>query len=81
MICLANFFLIKTCQPFLFLLIVAIFPFWVDPMWTQKAETIKKLFVYLCYKKFTRGVLLPGAPDRAFLNKFKQREQIYHLQL
>jgi len=24
---------------------------------------------------------LPGAPDRAFLNKFKQREQIYHLQL
>ena len=30
---------------------------------------------------FTRGVLLPGAPSRAFLNKFKQREQIYHLQL
>jgi len=30
---------------------------------------------------FKRGVLLPGAPDRAFLNKFKQREQIYHLQL
>jgi len=28
-----------------------------------------------------RGVLLPGAPDRAFLNLFKQREQIYHLQL
>jgi len=28
-----------------------------------------------------RGVLLPGAPDRAFLNKFKQREQIYHLLL
>jgi len=30
---------------------------------------------------FKGGVLLPGAPDRAFLNKFKQREQIYHLQL
>jgi len=30
-------------------------------MWTQKAETIKKLLFYLCYKKFTRGVLLPGA--------------------
>ena len=28
-----------------------------------------------------RGVLLPGAPDRAFLIKIKQREQIYHLQL
>jgi len=32
---------------------------------------------------FTRGVLLPGAPDRAYLiNKLiKQQEQIYHLHL
>ena len=32
---------------------------------------------------FQRGVLLPGAPDRAYLiNKLiKQQEQIYHLHL
>ena len=27
----------------------------------SKTEMIKKLFVYLCYKKFARGVLLPSA--------------------
>jgi len=39
------------------------------------------LKLWLGFQRFTRGVLLPGAPNRAFLNKFKQREQIYHLQL
>ena len=39
--------------------------------------------LWLSDSRFARGVLLPGAPDRAYLiNKLiKQREQIYHLQL
>ena len=35
----------------------------------------------LTFFNLHRGVLLPGAPSRAFLIKIKQREQIYHLQL
>jgi len=39
------------------------------------------VLLHLATRDFTRGVLLPGAPDRAFLKLIKQREQIYHLQL
>jgi len=44
-------------------------------MWTQKAETIKKYLIYLATRDFTRGVLLPGAPDRAFLNKLSSESK------
>ena len=34
----------------------------------QKAETNKKYLIYLATRDFTRGVLLPGAPDLTSCN-------------
>ena len=53
----------------------------VDEFLSNKKIKLKSFSWAKTPTAYIISVLLPGAPDRAFLNKFKQREQIYHLQL